>query len=245
MMLSQTVARHLGCVLLFLLPIISMQKAQGQPFDYVLSACNVQVQPSNELLISITLDVDAPGAIYEDPCSNFDIPVRILFNGASIEPDQLTEVISGRLAGNLCPAENPDHTCNDPAGGACGRTWYRDKEGQQFTIDWGCLHNWNTHDCDCVKPGQPAIHKLIPLPNESGTFTILLDPDNLAAETDETNNECEVGYTLGSVPTVSEWGMIIMTLLLLTVARRLPSDDGVKCLRGALCERNANGRSWA
>lgn len=214
-MSSQTIARRLTRTFLWFLPIFIMSEAKGQSFDYVISACDVQIQPSNELLISITLDVEAPKAVFGEPGSQFFVPVRYLFDGQPVVADQLREIISGRLAGNNCPAENADHTCDAPAGGPCGKTWYRDKDNNLISQDWDCLHNFNTHNCDCVKPGAPVIHKLIAPPTTSGTFSFVLDPDNQDAETDETNNTCSVPYTADLIPTLNEWGLIAMALLLL------------------------------
>lgn len=58
--------------------------------------------------------------------------------------------------------------------------------------------------------------KIVPRFGVSGTYTIILDPDNLVPEMDESNNICEVTVTVEPIPTVSEWGLMAMALLLLT-----------------------------
>ena len=64
-------------------------------------------------------------------------------------------------------------------------------------------------------PGPPCWAATNISISPGNTVKVVLDPQNLVAETDETNNEFTTVFQ--GVPAVSRWGLIVMVVLVLTV----------------------------
>ena len=91
--------------------------------------------------------------------------------------------------------------------------------GTKFTQVFG-LCPLKGEDCECTIT-QAAIKKAywpledIPIPDDA-ECSVLLDPDGLVLEFDETNNELIIQAPDHPIPTLSGWGMIALLLLLAT-----------------------------
>ena len=190
------------------------------PIDFVISSCDWVDAGPDDIELQFNYDmVAAP----EYDLVGFSVPIRILFNGEPVEEEDHTIDAVETKNMNQCPAP-ANNACTQP-NPACGQTQYSFKGIGPTIVPWPCWYTGPADEkCNCNEV-EVAVTKVTPRFMFSGTYTIILDPDDLVPEIDEGNNICEVVYTVAPIPTVSEWGLIVMTLLLLTagtvvIARR-------------------------
>ncbi len=103
----------------------------------------------------------------------------------------------------------------------------------QFCVDQGtCSSHTLGCICNCDEDTYLAVGSLI-ISDPNMVVTLVLDPNNLIAEIDETNNvfQTTLEQQVPPIPTVSAWGLIVLTLMLAVPAklyfgRRHPEPTG-------------------
>ena len=180
---------------------------QPDPVDYAIDSCQVTAAGGGEVQLSMGVRADY-GEEYHG--LEFPVDVRVSFNGTPLEADHTIHVAKYGNE-NACPADYPD--CSEPPGGACGKTvwWYKDP-ADLHTLNWTCVDG-GASDCVCMEPMIFIVVKNFLQPVEAGEFEVHMDPNDEVAETDETNNYCYVSYEPAPIPTVSQWGLIVLAVL--------------------------------
>ena len=169
-------------------PVVSPARGAGEPeWDVGVTGCTyTQEEPG---LITLLLETDV---ILPDRDGEWEIPIRILFNGVQVEGDQIGKL--GAETDNLvaCPPPNDEGNCYIPAE-PCGTTT-KTYKGVDRVFKWPC--NWVTDHCQCQRITLlPATWvKGAVAPQEAGVFEFILDPENVVPELDEENNVCLLSY---------------------------------------------------
>ncbi|MCA9290062.1 MAG: hypothetical protein KDA25_02975, partial [Phycisphaerales bacterium] len=161
----------------------------ADPIDWRLVTCELTESAAPDALdLAVRFAVDVgeipPGAEYLSS-------IRILFNGVPMEPDHATTVIATMTFG---PCTAPaGGVCAQPAPNPCSILWYGYKS-TLYQVNARCTPNVNTGLCHCIQGAPPVIMKTIPRPSVDGLIEIILDPDDLIIETDESNNRFEIWF---------------------------------------------------
>ena len=188
------------------LTLLTLPQVTAQTHDFTITRLFLKGGPTRDT-VGIHFQVQIDGPVSEDPEAPtvHHIPVRIEFNGLAVEENH--DLIMTAFTDIDCPAGCPRQVCRR-------ETWeYKNVPFEQVsycTID-------ARGDCGCPPLGTPVpTHtKTVRKPPVSGSFKVILDPDNEIAETDETNNQLEVEFR--RVPATTPVGLAIAVGLLLLV----------------------------
>ena len=168
-----------------------------EPVDFAILGCTFRDGPTPD-----TIELLFQVGVLTPETGGWEIPIDIYFNG---QPYELTHTLT--MEKNFLQAcQQTFPNCDLP--NPCGFTKWTYKGGAPFTDNWRCLANFNTNACDCVDPGPPVAHKILPRPSIDSFFDVFVDLADLVPESNNDNNRCRVFYA-GPLPTLPRsWGLI-------------------------------------
>ena len=180
--------------------------------DFVVTDCLVYPAPGNtEVIFQFGLEMN-----YDAPLSaSIAVPIDLYIDNELLERHDMAIV---DVEGPACPPPAAN-ACPVPATPCMTRNW--NWQGKNLSGVANGLCKLEGTACVCKTPTVKHEKVTVRRPNGSvasggpRTWEIRVDPDNAFAETNEANNSCSTDMI---VPTVSEWGVAVMTLLLLTAA---------------------------
>jgi hypothetical protein len=175
--------------------------------DFVVSnVCWSNLPGGDSVRVSYTVTVVGPvSSDTLNPTINY-IPVRILFNGTPVEVDHELERFSWTHQDVFCFETDPcavDKVCRK-------EVW--EYKGGRVTQNVKCALAAPPISCHCPQPVPVPHDKDVHKPTVEGTFKVILDPDNLYPETNETNNTGSAAYSV--VPSLTSPGLLVVVALL-------------------------------
>jgi len=167
--------------------------AKASDFDAALLGCTVEVIGPDEIVFWMSFEYQLPPGT-----GDLTVPHEILLNGES-RGRQEKELVDEE--GPDCPPRDGDD-CPEPDD-PCGTTDVIYKRGTAkesvTTFDWTCEPTDDGDTCTCKKPliftFPQAKH--FEMPGEPTLFEVVIDPDGVIEELDETNNTCDVFFEPG------------------------------------------------
>ena len=160
---------------------------QGPVNDYVILNCGILTSNRDSVTIYFQGTV-----LPNRNGGEWAITVAQLFNDAPWGDEHVATNKFVPLA--VCPAGPP---CAQPVPPPCGRTIVGYKGEDVHSADASCT-NWPGLGCLCTYPIF-QVAKKVKAPSVPGVLSVVLDPHNEYPESDETNNRCDLNYTV-SVP---------------------------------------------
>jgi hypothetical protein len=192
--------------------VVLVSSAAGQTPDFEISNCSAAPDPNDSTSLIVEFDV---AILPADLSGSWDLPVDVLVNGSSVEQHTLVIVDVG---GTPCPAI-AGGVCAQPAPPCGKRNWtFKSLSSVPGGDPATCVPEGSPAACKCLFPKIVTAKVKSNAATPSGFTIVTLDPENAFAEANETNNSCKVRFSGGTIPTVSEWGLAVMAILVLTGA---------------------------